>query len=135
VTPAIEQSARFACSPEELFELYMDSAKHSAATGARARVSRKPGGSFTAFEGALSGRMLLVAPNQMIVQTWRSTALKSGDPDAILVLCFGKAAGGSQIDLVQVNVAPQDHKGVTKRWPKFYWKPWKSYLASRKRKG
>ena len=37
--PPIEQSVKFTCSPEVLFEMYMDSAKHSAATGAPARKS------------------------------------------------------------------------------------------------
>ena len=40
MTPTIEQSAKFSASPAVLFEMYMDSAKHSAATGAPARISR-----------------------------------------------------------------------------------------------
>ena len=135
MTPTIQQSVQFACSPKELYELYMDSAKHSAATGSPARISRRAGGKFTAFGGALSGRNLFVAPNRMVVQAWRSTSFKRGDPDSILVLEFSKTAGGSEIDLVHVNVALHDHEGVKKGWPKFYWEPWKAYLAARKRKG
>jgi uncharacterized protein YndB with AHSA1/START domain len=134
MTPTIQQSVRFAGSPEQLFELYVDSAKHSAATGAPARVSRRAGARFTAFAGALRGRNLLVLPNRRIVQAWRSTAFKRSDPDSIVVLEFRKVAGGCQVDLAHVNVPPEDHKGVCKGWPKFYWKPWKSYLATHKRK-
>src|ERR1019366_4460502 len=114
MTPTIQQSVQFACSPKELYELYMDSAKHSAATGSPARISRRAGGKFTAFGGALSGRNLFVAPNRMVVQAWRSTSFKRGDPDSILVLEFSKTAGGSEIDLVHVNVALHDHEGVKK---------------------
>ena len=135
MTPAIEQSVRFHCPPEALFELYMDSAKHTAATGQRARISRRAGGRFTAFGGALCGRNLLVVPKEMIVQAWRSTHWKRGDADSILVLRFSKVAGGSRVDLSHVNVPLHDHAGVTKGWPMYYWKPWKAFLASRKRKG
>ena len=48
MTPAIQQSAKFNCSPKELFEMYIDSAKHSVATGMPARLSRRTGGNFTA---------------------------------------------------------------------------------------
>lgn len=132
--PPIEQTVKFNCAPEVLFELYMDSAKHSAATGSKAQVSRKPGGAFKAFEGVLKGRNLLIVPNQLIVQSWRSTAFKDSDPDSILILEFEKAPGGSQVHMVHVNVPPQDHKGVTQGWPKFYWKPWKAYLAANKQR-
>ena len=57
MTPAIEQSVRFPCVPEVLFEMYIDSAKHSAATGASSKISRRTGGAFTAFGGCwLEGR-------------------------------------------------------------------------------
>ncbi len=128
----IEQSVKFHCPPEMLFELYMDSAKHSAATGSKAQISRKTGGAFKAFEGSLWGRNLLIIREKLVVQSWRSTAFKDTDADSILVLEFEKAPGGSRIHLVHVNVPPQDHKGVSKGWPKFYWKPWKAYLATEK---
>jgi hypothetical protein len=35
---------RFAAPPNELFEMYMDSKKHSAATGAPAKIDRRAGG-------------------------------------------------------------------------------------------
>jgi activator of HSP90 ATPase len=132
--PPIEQTVKFPCSPEVLFEMYLDAAKHSAATGARAQITRRAGGRFTAFNGALSGRNLLIVPNRMIVQSWRSTAFKQDDPDSILVLEFRKAPGGAKVHMVHVNVPPQDHQGVRKGWPKYYWKPWKAYLAASKRK-
>ena len=40
MTSPIEQTVRFACAPGVLFEMYMDSTKHSAATGAREKLVR-----------------------------------------------------------------------------------------------
>lgn len=133
--PAILQSVKFSCPPSTLFAMYMDSAKHSASTGQRAKISRRAGGSFTAFDGALRGKNLLVVPNQMIVQAWRSSHWKRSDPDSILILQFSNVAGGSPVDLVHVNVPDHDHKGVTEGWKKYYWEPWKEYLSEQKRKG
>jgi len=131
VTSPIRQSVVLKASPEELFDTFLDSRKHSAMTGMPAKVSRRVGAAFTAFGGALRGRNLLIVPKRMIVQAWCSRQWRAGDPDSILVLCFSKACGGGRIDLVHVNVPAHDHKGVTKGWPKHYWAPWKRYLAKR----
>lgn len=73
----IEQSVRFKSGPRQLFEMYVDSQKHSGATGGRARMSRKAAEKFTAWNGQLRGRNLLVVPAKMIVQTWRSVNFKA----------------------------------------------------------
>ena len=122
-------------TPAQLYGLFMDSTKHSAATGARAKISRKVGGKWTAFAGALSGKNLLLIPNRTIVQTWRSTGFKKRDPDSILVVSFEKVpGGGAKVELFHVGVPEHDHKGVTEGWPKYYWGPRKKYLSHKLQK-
>ena len=135
MTKPVVQSVTFKASPKELFEIFTDSKKHSAATGAKASVSAKPGAEWTAFEGMLSGKNLMVIPGQMIVQAWRGSHWKDSDPDSILILNFSKAPGGGKVDLVHVGVPQHDHKGVTKGWAQYYWVPWKAYLKGRSAKG
>jgi len=77
------------------------------------KVSRKSGAAFTAFGGTLRGKNLLIVPNKMIVQAWRSSAFKKSDADSILVLTFSKRQSGTRVDLVHANVPQQDHQGVT----------------------
>jgi activator of HSP90 ATPase len=135
MTETIQQSVEYPAPPEVLFDIYLDSKKHSAATGAPARISRKAGGTFTAFGGMLRGKNLLIVPKKMIVQAWRASHWKANDLDSILILRFSKTAGGGRIDLVHAGVPEHDHKGVTEGWPKYYWEPWKAYLAKRRAKG
>ena len=97
--PPIEQSVVFRASPGTLYEMFMDSARHSAATGGAARISRRPGGRFTAWNRMLSGRTLLLVPNRMIVQSWRSILFKPSDADSILVITFARVARGTRVDL------------------------------------
>jgi activator of HSP90 ATPase len=131
MTRAIQQSVVLKASPEELFDTFLDSKKHSAATGMPAKVSRRTGGAFSAFGGKILGRTLMTVPRKMIVQSWRASHWKDEDLDSVLVLRFSQAPGGGRIDLVHAGVPEHDHKGVTEGWPTFYWKPWKAYLASR----
>jgi activator of HSP90 ATPase len=135
MTPTIEQTVAFRSTPAELYQLFMDSAKHSAATGAPAKISRKVGGKWSAFGSMIFGKNLALIPNRMIVQSWRSSAWKSGDPDSVLVIRFEKAKGGATVSLAHVGVPLYDHKGVTEGWRKYYWETWEEYFKARKRKG
>jgi activator of HSP90 ATPase len=128
MTAIIRQTVRFRTTPHALFEMYLDSRKHSKSTGMKARISRKAGGRFLAFDGMLEGKNLLIAADRQIVQFWRAAHWKKEDW-SILILSFSKVARGAQIDLVHLGVPAYDHKGVRQGWPKYYWKPWKSYLA------
>jgi len=134
MTPVVEQTVSFDATPAKLYELFMDSAKHTAATGMPAKVSRKVGGKWSAFGGMILGRNLALIPNRMIVQSWRSSEWKKADPDSVLIVSFEKSAdGGAQVHLVHAGVPEHDHAGVTQGWVKFYWDPWKAYLAHRNR--
>ena len=130
MTPIIQQSVRFRTTPQALFDLYMDSKKHSRSTGAPAGISRKAGSKFSAFGKQLGGKTLHVVPGKQIVQFWRASHWKKDDW-SILVLSFSRVAGGAQIDLVHMGVPSYDQKGVRKGWPKYYWRPWKKYLSEK----
>lgn len=132
MTKAIQQSVEFAASPETLYEMYVDSRRHSQATGQKARASRRVGAAFHAFEGNLRGKNLKIVPKMMIVQSWRSTDWPKTDADSILILTFSRTAKGGRVDLVHANVPEHDHKGVTEGWKKYYWEPWAAYIAERR---
>jgi len=134
MSKAIQQSVRFAASPEELFEMYIDSKKHSAATGGRAKMSRKEGAAFTAWNGQLRGKNLLIIPNRLVMQAWRATHWPASAPDSMLLLAFREVRGGGRVDLLHVNVPELDREGVTKGWKKYYWTPWKKYITAQKKK-
>lgn len=128
MTPLIQQTVRFRATPTTLFNLYLDSRKHTLATGAPAKVSRKAGGKFSAFGGRIGGKTLAIEPGKRVTQLWRAKHWKKEDW-SVLVLTFTKVAGGAQVDLIHIGVPHYDQKGVRKGWPNYYWRPWKKYLA------
>ncbi len=65
----------------------------------------------------------------LVVQAWRSTNFGEDDADSTLVLSFSDDDDGGRIDLVQIGVADRDYDGVRDGWEKYYWTPWRAYLA------
>ena len=127
----IIQKVRFKATPKELYSIFLDSKKHTEATGGKAKVSPKVGGSFTAWEGYIRGKNIMIVPGRMIVQSWRSGEFKAQDPDSILALTFEKAPGGTLLTMVHAMVPDHKAKGFAKGWHDFYWKPIKKYLGKK----
>jgi hypothetical protein len=64
MTPVIQAGAIYHnATPTVLYELFMDSDKHSAATGAPAKISRKIGGKWSAFGGMICGKSPIQIPS------------------------------------------------------------------------
>jgi activator of HSP90 ATPase len=116
--------------PNELFDIYLNSEKHSAALGSSAWIEPKVGGRFKIFgEDAVRGSNLAIVPHRLIVQTWRGAVWQDTDLDSVLILTFSKTAKGARIDLVQANVPEKAISMVNRQaWTKMYWKPWQAYL-------
>ncbi len=134
----IRQSLVLAAPAEELYATYLDPKLHAAVTGSAVTISDKPGSKFSAFYGSITGVTLAVVPRRLIVQSWRSTNFRPGDPDSTLILEFvpeaikrqagkGSMAKG-RINLIQLDVPEVDFRGVSDGWELYYWAPWRRYL-------
>jgi hypothetical protein len=115
-------------TPSRLYAMYLDPKEHGAFTGAPVKIAPRVGAPFEAFGGALSGAILQLIPNRLIVQSWRSTQFGKRDLDSTLVLSFWPDPKGGRIELTHVNVADTDFAGVSEGWSKYYWVPWRAYL-------
>jgi uncharacterized protein YndB with AHSA1/START domain len=116
-----------------LYTMYLDPRLHAAFTGAPVTIAPRVGARFEAFGGALTGTILQLVPNRLIVQSWRSSEFAKRDIDSTLVLSFYKDQAGGRIELTHVNVADTDFAGVSEGWSKYYWNPWRAYLEARGR--
>jgi uncharacterized protein YndB with AHSA1/START domain len=119
--------------PARLYAMYLDPREHAAFTGAPVKIAARAGARFEAFGGALTGTILQVVPNRLIVQSWRSTEFAKRDLDSTLILSFWRDSAGGRIELTHVNVADTDFAGVSDGWSKYYWIPWRAYLEKRAR--
>jgi activator of HSP90 ATPase len=128
----IIQKVMFKAAPKELFDLFLDSKKHSQATGGKAVASQKVGGSFTAWDGYIKGKNIAIVPDRMIVQAWRSGEFKKSDHDSVLILTFEKAPGGTLMTMIHAAVPDRKAASFNKGWRTHYWQPIQKYLRKSK---
>lgn len=125
----IKQTVTLPAPAASLYRMYLNPKTHRAITGGKVIVSARRGSKFSAFGGLLRGRTLDTVPGRLIVQAWRSANFHKTDVDSTLILRFIPMGRKGRIVLTHVNVPEQDHRGVTNGWKKYYWQPWRAYLA------
>jgi uncharacterized protein YndB with AHSA1/START domain len=130
----VTMAVHLPASAARLYRMYLDPKQHAALTGAPVKIAARAGATFEAFHGALSGTILQVIPNRLIVQSWRSSQFGRRDMDSTLVLCFSPDKSGGRIELTHVNVADSDFAGVSEGWSKYYWVPWREFLTAPKKR-
>ena len=131
VTKTIEQTVTLNASPHDVYEALMDSEKHSQFTGAKASISREVGGTFTAYDGALSGTILELVPDAKIVQSWRGSD-DGWVPGHYSTATFSLEAidRGTRLTFVQTGVPEESVEQITQGWQTYYWPKMKQMLES-----
>ncbi len=126
----IVQKVKFNATPKELYDIFLDSKKHTEATGGKATASNKVGGSFKGWDGYHWGKNLALVPGRMIVQSWRNMDFKKTETDSVLILTFAKKGKGAELTMVH-TVLPDRMGNLAQGWRDFYWKPITKYLKKR----
>ena len=126
----IRQTVLVEAPPHVVFEALLDSKKHSAFTRDKAVISRKVGGSFTAFNGYIEGKNLRIERDKVIVQSWRTTEFEEDDPDSKVMFHFSKKGNGTRLMFVHSDVPERLAERFRQGWIDNYWVPLKAYLES-----
>ena len=117
-------------TPDAIYAAWLSSADHTGMTGAkRAEAGAAVGDRFTAHDGYISGKNLVLEPGRRIVQSWRTTKFTAADPDSQIEVTLDPVAGGTRVTLVHSNV-PDGHTGYQDGgWQRSYFDPMKRWFA------
>jgi activator of HSP90 ATPase len=126
-TKNIRQTVAFKASPHEVYESLMDSRQHAKFTGAKASISRKVGGKFTAYDGYIEGVNLDLVPDEKIVQSWRGSDWPEGHYSRA-TFSLQQVEGGTRLTFIQTEVPEDQYDSISQGWHDYYWKPMKKML-------
>jgi uncharacterized protein YndB with AHSA1/START domain len=135
-TKTIEQTVTFDASPRAVYDAYADAKQHAAFTGAKASLKPKPGSKMSAWNGYVTGQILLLRPGKRIVQTWKSMTWPKGAAESILDLRLAPKGKKTELTMVHSGIPARPAslaKGFTTGWFTSYWKPLRAYFKGRAR--
>jgi activator of HSP90 ATPase len=124
----IKQTVFIAAKPGEVYDALIDAKKHAEFTGAKATSQPKVGGKFTAWDGYISGRHLLLERDKRIVQEWKTTEWPEGYPPSKLEFTLKEKYGGTELAMLQTDVPAEQAASYEQGWKDFYWHPLNEYF-------
>ena len=125
-TRTIRQTVTFKADPRNVYEMIMDSKKHTELAGDRAKISRKSGGKFNVGD-YIEGANLELIPDERIVQTWRYSDWPQGHYSKA-TFSFKAVEGGTRLTFTQSDVPAEFYKDIRQGWIDYYWTPMKEML-------
>ena len=125
-TKTIKQSVTFKAKPHAVYEVIMDSKKHSVLAGDEAKISRKVGGKFNVGT-YIEGENLELVPDEKIVQTWRYEDWPSGHYSKA-TFAFTEVDGKTKMTFTQSGVPAEFYEDIEQGWIDYYWTPMKEML-------
>jgi activator of HSP90 ATPase len=125
----IKVSVKLNCSAKEVFIGWLKSETHAMYTGGEPAVaSQVEGGSFTAWNGYISGHNIELFPYKKIVQAWRTTEFTDQDPDSLLEITFSQKADHTLLSISHSNLPEGSGETYKKGWKSFYFSHMKNYF-------
>jgi len=126
-TKSLRQTISFKATPHDIYEALMDSKKHTEFTEAKAVISRKLGGKFTAFDDWASGTNVEMVQDKKIVQTWRGA---DWPEDHFSTITFALKQKGNEtiLDFTQTEIPEELYDDVKQGWIDWYWNKLKAYI-------
>jgi activator of HSP90 ATPase len=131
---SLEMSETFSASPLRIYTAWLEGAAHAAMTGSPAESDPEPGGAFTAWDGYISGRHVVLEHGRRIVQTWRTGDFPGDAPDSNLEIVFEELGRGAKLTLKHTLIPDGQAEEYRQGWLDYYFKPMKRYFAGKKKK-
>ncbi|MFA6089457.1 MAG: SRPBCC domain-containing protein [Candidatus Woesearchaeota archaeon] len=118
------QTIIFDAAPHDIYEILMDSKKHSFLTGDKAVISRKEGGKIKAYGDYIEGKNLKLVQDKLIVQSWRASDWPKGHYSTI-TFKFKKDKKKTILIFSQEDIPEYFYSKIKQGWIDFYWNPLK----------
>lgn len=128
----IRQSVTFHLSTHAVFEALIDSDLHAKFTQADAQIHRGVGGSFSVYDGSITGTTLELEQDKKIVQSWKIDT--PGWPEnhySKVEFHIRKVKEGTQLDMTHYEVPDVCAKDIAQGWKDYYWEPMKKILENK----
>lgn len=119
----------FEVNSEQIYQAWLDSTLHTAMTGGKAICSDQTGGSFSAWDGYISGKNISLTTNKRIVQKWRTTEFREKDEDSEITIELNDTLEGCELTLRHTHI-PEGQSNYKLGWSQHYFEPMHAYFSN-----
>jgi activator of HSP90 ATPase len=131
MTYAFELSCSLPATPKDVYDAWLNTARHSAMTGGAAKASKRKGAAHSAWDGYITGRNLELVSSEKIVQTWRTSQFPEAHPDSTIEVTLKPTPEGTRLTLSHSGVPDGQTSYEPDGWQEHYFEPMRRYFDAR----
>jgi len=125
-TKTLTHTVIFKTTPHKIYEIFMDSDRHSGLLGRESIVGREVGDKISIYGNYIDGVNLELEPDKKIVQKWRAKEKGwSKDHFSKVTILIEPCREGSLVKFTQSGVPEECYEVFDRDWYVFYWDPMK----------
>ncbi|MFN0033024.1 MAG: SRPBCC domain-containing protein [Flavobacteriales bacterium] len=125
-TTQFKQEITVNANPTRVYDLLMDSRRHSELTGSKAEISKNVGEDFSVYDEYAHGKNIELIPAKKIVQTWRADEADwPEDHYSIITFELNAVPEGCKLTFYQREIPEALAEKFKQGWKDNYWKPLK----------
>jgi activator of HSP90 ATPase len=121
-------TAVFPAKISVLYRAFLDDKTHSDFTGSEAHIEDRVGGKFSAWDGYITGEIVVLEENRRITQKWRTANFADTDRDSILDIEFAESGDETVLTLRHSNLPDGTEEEYRQGWEDYYIAPLKEFL-------
>ncbi len=122
-------SVKLHCPAKDVFTGWLNDKLHSEFTGgAKAVTSPNEGGTFSAWDGYITGTNIEIFPYKKIIQKWRTTDFDPSDEDSLIELFFTFKEDHTLVTITHTNIPDGQGEQYKRGWKEHYFSYMKKYF-------
>jgi len=133
-TATIRQRVVIPAPPEAVYRALTNARQHSAFTEAEATGAARVGARFTAWDGYIGGKHLVLEKARRIVQEWRTTEWPTSAAASRLEIRLAPRGEGTLLVMTHTGVPALQAASLRGGWKDYYWKPLQAWFARKRSK-
>ena len=127
---AIRVSAMIPAAPTTLYYAWLSSEQHGAMTdGTTAKIDPTVGAKFSALNGAVSGKLVILDLGRRIVMAWRSSEFPRDAHDSRVEMHLEALGGSTRITLIQTEIPEGLGEKTRSIWNDQYFGPMRNFFS------
>lgn len=117
----------FKTTAKQIYKAWLSTQGHTNMTGGVAFASDKVGDAFTAWDGYIKGKNLVLEPYHRIIQSWRTSNFEDHEPDSQIEINLKEHDGETELTFKHSSV-PEGGEQYIKGWDEHYFEPMNAYF-------
>ena len=126
---ALRVSTTIPAAPTTLYLAWLNAEQHSEMTGGAAKIDSQVGGNFTALNGYVSGKLVILDLGRRIVMSWRTTDFPREESDSRVEAHFEALGGSTRLTILHTEIPEGQCEKYRELWNDQYFGPMRTFFS------